>query len=154
MALKCDGTNWGPCSDGGVTHIDEKGFAYCTTHGIYRRDVSGVRCRKLRVWELRLMESGQGLPSYKPGPKPKPDSPPNGGVKPLVLFTIRADLEALLAKARDARAEAQKKHASAAPDDYRDATLRWQALNEVVNDLERTFMHFKRPATAASLEDV
>jgi hypothetical protein len=47
-----------------VTHIDEKGFAYCTSHGRERRYYR--RCRALRPWERRILESGRGLLSYKP----------------------------------------------------------------------------------------
>ena len=60
--LTCDGTNWGPCS-GGVTHLDDSGFAYCTAHGIHRR-ASGERCRKLKGWELRKLERGESLNRY------------------------------------------------------------------------------------------
>lgn len=41
-----------------VTHVDEKGFVYCTGHGIARR-ASGPRCRKLRPTEKRMLEAGQ-----------------------------------------------------------------------------------------------
>jgi hypothetical protein len=60
--LTCDGSNCGPCS-GGVTHLDDKGFAYCTAHGVKRRE-SGRRCRKLRVWELRKLERRESLRCY------------------------------------------------------------------------------------------
>lgn len=52
-----------------VTMIDEKGFSYCTIHGIARRS-SGLRVRKLRPWEIKQLESGQPIPSYNPGKRP------------------------------------------------------------------------------------
>ena len=61
--LTCDGSNWGPCS-GGVTHLDDKGFTYCTVHGIHRRGSTGRRCRKLRGWELRKLERHESLNCY------------------------------------------------------------------------------------------
>jgi hypothetical protein len=67
--VKCDCGEWGPCSPGGVTHIDEKGYAYCTAHGAVRRQ-SGIRCRKMRGWEVRLLQAGKPLPSYEPRPMP------------------------------------------------------------------------------------
>jgi len=60
--LICDGRNWGPCS-GPVTHLDDSGFAYCTTHGVHRRE-SGEKSRKLRPWELHKLERGEPLPRY------------------------------------------------------------------------------------------
>lgn len=68
--LECAGTNWGPCR-GGITHLDEKGYVYCTGHGQYRREGS-VKCRKLAAWELKRLQSGKPLRRYKPGPKPPP----------------------------------------------------------------------------------
>lgn len=60
--LKCDGTNWGPCS-GDVTHIDQKGYVYCTRHGLVRRN-SRRPCRKLRLHELRKLQKGGILKHY------------------------------------------------------------------------------------------
>jgi hypothetical protein len=37
-----------------VTHIDCKGFVYCTAHGLERRWT--MRCRKLRAHEVRRLE--------------------------------------------------------------------------------------------------
>lgn len=48
-----------------ATHIEEKGFVYCSGHAIQRRS-DGHRCRKMRPWELRLVETGKPLPSYEP----------------------------------------------------------------------------------------
>lgn len=45
-----------------VTHIDDKGYVYCTTHGLERRDWRP--CRKLRGWELRRLQSGRTLTKY------------------------------------------------------------------------------------------
>lgn len=61
--LVCDGEHGCTCP---VSHIDEKGFAYCTAHGVARRAATGIRCRKLRVWELALLRAGKTLPSYTP----------------------------------------------------------------------------------------
>lgn len=47
-----------------VTHIGEKGWVYCAEHAPCR---SGwERCRRLRAFELRLLERGKALPSYAP----------------------------------------------------------------------------------------
>lgn len=57
---KCD--MWLSCTEP-VTHIDDKGFVYCTTHGLERR---GWRpCRKLRPHELRRLERGEQVKSYR-----------------------------------------------------------------------------------------
>lgn len=45
-----------------VTHMDEKGFAYCAYHGIQRQ--RSMRCRRLAEWELARIECGRGLLSY------------------------------------------------------------------------------------------
>lgn len=47
-----------------VTHLDEKGFVYCTEHGITRQNY--CYCRKLRPFELRILADGKALPSYAP----------------------------------------------------------------------------------------
>lgn len=47
---------------GQVTHIDEKGFAYCEPHGIERKAYR--RCRKLKPAELKLLLSGLPIPRY------------------------------------------------------------------------------------------
>jgi hypothetical protein len=64
--MKCDMNS--DC-DNRVTHIGEKGYVYCAEHAAHRRGVE--RCRKMRKWELVLIESGKPLPSYRPGRKPK-----------------------------------------------------------------------------------
>jgi hypothetical protein len=56
-----------------VTHIGDKGFVYCAEHAALRRADGRERCRKMRKWELRLLRSGQPLPSYEPRPKPAPE---------------------------------------------------------------------------------
>jgi hypothetical protein len=43
-----------------VTHIDHKGFVYCTPHGEQRR-TNGTPCRKLRPGEIEKLESGQTI---------------------------------------------------------------------------------------------
>lgn len=40
----------------GVTHVDEKGYVYCATHGNTRK--SHCRCRKLTPTEKRTLEGG------------------------------------------------------------------------------------------------
>lgn len=58
--LSCDMERDCPAS---VTHLDNKGFVYCTEHGIQRRQY-GTPCRKLRPWELKRLQRGQQLRSY------------------------------------------------------------------------------------------
>lgn len=48
--------------DAPVTHIDRKGFAYCTEHGQARREYQP--CRRLRDWELRKLQRGETLRRY------------------------------------------------------------------------------------------
>jgi hypothetical protein len=43
-----------------VTHIDNKGWMYCTPHGEQRR-TSGKPCRKLRSGEIETLESGRTI---------------------------------------------------------------------------------------------
>lgn len=47
-----------------VSMIDEKGYVYCGPHGKQRRD-SGIRCRKLTGPELRQLETGKPLATYR-----------------------------------------------------------------------------------------
>jgi hypothetical protein len=54
-----------------VTHIGNKGYAYCAEHAQQRRQYGYESTRKMRVWELQLLASGQPLPSYQPLPQPK-----------------------------------------------------------------------------------
>ena len=58
-SLRCDMTD--DCEQP-VTHIDNDGFAYCTTHGLQRRWYQP--CRKLRDWELRKLQRGGQLTKY------------------------------------------------------------------------------------------
>lgn len=46
-----------------VTMLDDKGFAYCTGHGIDRK-VYGYNCRKLRQHELRRLQRGEQITHY------------------------------------------------------------------------------------------
>lgn len=62
MHPRCEMTN--DC-EAPVTHLDEKGFIYCKEHGHDRRE-SGIYCRALRPWELRLIKDGKVIPSYRP----------------------------------------------------------------------------------------
>lgn len=45
-----------------VTHVDQKGYAYCTKHGLDRRYYQP--CRKLRDWERRRLQRGEPLARY------------------------------------------------------------------------------------------
>lgn len=42
-----------------VTHIGEKGYAYCAEHASLRRGYE--RCRRMRQWEINLLNSGKQL---------------------------------------------------------------------------------------------
>ena len=46
-----------------VTHIDHKGYVYCTSHGEQRKR-SGIPCRVLRPGELKKVQSGAPLSRY------------------------------------------------------------------------------------------
>lgn len=46
-----------------VTHIDEKGFIYCSDHGRQRQ--YSMRCRKLMPNELNRLGQGMPLESYE-----------------------------------------------------------------------------------------
>lgn len=59
VTLRCDMTH--ECTEP-VTHVDNKGYIYCTAHGISRRDVRP--CRKLRPHELNRLRKGQPLTRY------------------------------------------------------------------------------------------
>jgi hypothetical protein len=59
-ALQCDMSH--DCK-GAVTHLEEKGWIYCSTHAGIRK-FSGRRCRKLRPHELKKLQSGQPLKRY------------------------------------------------------------------------------------------
>lgn len=45
-----------------VTHIDNKGYVYCTEHGIERRDCRP--CRKLKAKERLQLLRGEPLAKY------------------------------------------------------------------------------------------
>lgn len=45
-----------------VTHIDRKGYVYCTQHGIER--LESQPCRKLRPHELKRLQRGGALTRY------------------------------------------------------------------------------------------
>lgn len=47
---QCQGTCWGKCSKGGVTHFDAKGYTYCAKHA-REREQSGV-CNPIRRMPL------------------------------------------------------------------------------------------------------
>jgi hypothetical protein len=60
-------TCYGWCEHTGtVTHIGDKGYVYCTPCAQYRRVGGSERVRRMRPWELRLIESGKPVPSYQP----------------------------------------------------------------------------------------
>jgi len=46
-----------------VTHVDHKGYAYCTRHGVQRR-AGGIRCRKLTAAEVKRLSAGLPLIRY------------------------------------------------------------------------------------------
>lgn len=52
-----------------VTHIGSKGYVYCSSCAPLRQRFE--RTRKMQVWELKLIASGEPLPSYEPILKPK-----------------------------------------------------------------------------------
>jgi hypothetical protein len=58
-SLRCDMVEM--CGEE-VTHIDEKGYIYCTNHGWARR--SWCRCRKLRPHELSRLRRGLQVERY------------------------------------------------------------------------------------------
>lgn len=45
-----------------VTHMDQSGFLYCTTHGLQRR--ASRPCRKLRPHELTRLKQGSQITKY------------------------------------------------------------------------------------------
>lgn len=47
---------------GSVTHIDQSGFLYCTSHGLQRR--ASQPCRKLRPHEITRLENGGQIAKY------------------------------------------------------------------------------------------
>lgn len=51
-----------------LTHIDHKGWTYCSDHA--PRSDGWRRVRKMRAGEQNLIAAGQPIPSYKLGPKP------------------------------------------------------------------------------------
>ena len=63
--LRCDMTTG--CA-APVTHVDNRGFVYCATHGESRK--SSTPCRKLSAAELRSLENGETIP-YKRESRPK-----------------------------------------------------------------------------------
>lgn len=59
MKLSCDMER--DCTNP-VTYIDNKGFIYCTEHGIQRRN--WCPCRKLRSYELKKLRRGEQIKKY------------------------------------------------------------------------------------------
>ena len=57
--LQCDMES--TCEDK-VTHIDEKGFIYCKSHGHGRK--STMHCRQLKPSELKDIEAGKQIAEY------------------------------------------------------------------------------------------
>lgn len=66
MATHCEMSD--ECN-GVVTHVGDKGYVYCESHAVARR--YWERTRRMRPWEVRWIEQGRPLPSYKTGPEPK-----------------------------------------------------------------------------------
>lgn len=64
VTVKCDGSggHWGEGSPGGITHLDQKGYVYCSGHGARRKQHRA--CRKLRPWELKRILAGKLLAHY------------------------------------------------------------------------------------------
>lgn len=63
-----------------VTHIGSKGYIYCAEHAVTRRQSGYEQTRKMRQWEIDLINAGQPLPSYEPLPQARTilrDKPPN-----------------------------------------------------------------------------
>ena len=56
---KCEMTS--ECNEA-VTHMDKKGYIYCTTHGLERREYQP--CRKLRPHEVNRLRKGRALTKY------------------------------------------------------------------------------------------
>lgn len=52
-----------------VTHIGEKGYVYCAEHAVDRRRCGWERTRQMRTWEVKLIQQGKPLPSYKIDPQ-------------------------------------------------------------------------------------
>jgi hypothetical protein len=48
--------------DAPVTHMDHKGFVYCTEHGLRRRVY--CPCRSLRPFEVRKLQRGEVIAKY------------------------------------------------------------------------------------------
>ena len=59
VELRCDMNR--ECTEP-VSHIDDKGYGYCTAHGQQRQEYR--RCRKLRPHELRRLQRGEQLTRY------------------------------------------------------------------------------------------
>jgi hypothetical protein len=55
--LKCDMKK--DCNSD-VVMLDDRGFIYCATHGLQRRN-SGSRCRKLSPTEIKKLKRGETL---------------------------------------------------------------------------------------------
>lgn len=65
----CD---WREDCENPVTHIGAKGYVYCAEHAPNRQGWESVR--KMRAWEVRVIESGQPLRSYRPISKAEHDA--------------------------------------------------------------------------------
>lgn len=50
-----------------VTHLDEKGYVYCTKHGVQRSNWSSIRCRKLRPAEVKMLGRGKQIFRFASG---------------------------------------------------------------------------------------
>ena len=67
-APACD---WRDDCENPVTHIGSKGYAYCAEHAPNRHGWENVR--KMRPWEIRILEAGRPLRSYRPITKAEHD---------------------------------------------------------------------------------
>jgi len=63
MTTKCQG--W--CKKANpITHIGNKGYVYCRSCAVTRRQSHIERVRTMRAWELKMLNDSKPLPSYEP----------------------------------------------------------------------------------------
>jgi len=61
ITVHCDGCDCTAINEA-ITYIDDKGYVYCTRHGVDRKSVR--RCRKLTPAEQRTIRSGEPIAKY------------------------------------------------------------------------------------------
>ena len=47
-----------------ITMLDNKGYIYCTSHGLQRRVGHGIPCRKLTLSEIKWLKRGGTVKRY------------------------------------------------------------------------------------------